>query len=256
MKHPVVVARVAAQSAHPQDQGQSPSASAHPTYESPGLRTNRLTAKQLRVWERIVAVVMATGRDGAPLHPTLRHLWSSVNDSHHVVHVEMPGPLKSFANRFEVTKVDPGGRSHEAVLELNLRAIDGAAHRPSGREESSAFVPYRGLDRFARYAEGLGHGLAHAVWHLATPERAGLALRLDPQLEKQARAISVVGIRRGHDILEHLESPARQALALEEVAEAAEGAIWLELRTSRRRRRYAALRRQMHSLRTRLKQDN
>jgi hypothetical protein len=185
---------------------------------------------------------MAEGRAGQSLHPTLRYLWDAVAASRHAVYVEMPGPMCCYTGRFEVTRVDPYGEAHEAVLLLSLRAIDVAS---TGRTAARAdgFIPFKGLDRTARYAEALGHELARAVWHLADPERARLALRLDDRMERRAKVLAAVGgFHERAEIQQNLEDLARQAIALEEPVLAAEMAIRAELRASRRRRRDPAIR--------------
>src|SRR4029450_10903356 len=95
---------------------------------SGGLRTDRLSAKELGVWRQIVAIALARNGDGEPMHPTLRRLWDAVDASGHVVHVELSDNKKGTPSyigaRFAVTSVDPTGRSHEDVLVLNLRGID------------------------------------------------------------------------------------------------------------------------------------
>ena len=202
---------------------------------SGGLRTDRLSPRQLHIWKRIVKIVLAEGRDGRPLHPTLRRLWEAVDTSGHVVQVEIPdseGATSFIAGRFEVTKVDPEGRSHEALIVLNLWVVDrvstGTADgRPGG------FIPFKGLGRNERYAELLGHELAHAVWALGATERACLAQRVQRELEglQMARETPpshpAEGLRVRVGALEQL---------LEGPAEVAEEAIWKELRASRRPR--------------------
>src|SRR5215510_626295 len=95
-----------------------------------GLHTERLSPKQLRVWRRIVAIVMAEDADGHPVHPMLRQLWDAIDTGGHVVYVEMAdrkGSPSYLGGRFVVTRVDPQGIRHEAVLVVNVRAIDRAS---------------------------------------------------------------------------------------------------------------------------------
>src|SRR5262245_53706688 len=60
-----------------------------------GLRTKRLSPKQLQVWRRIAAIVLAEDGSGHPLYPTLHRLWNAVDTSGHVVHVGICEPASS-----------------------------------------------------------------------------------------------------------------------------------------------------------------
>jgi hypothetical protein len=201
------------------------------------IRIDALTKGQLKIWKRVVALVMAEGRDGQPLHPTLRRLWDAVDHSRHVIRIEMPDTKSYFAGRFEITRVDPTGEAHEGLLILNLRGIDRAS---TGRAATrvNGFVPFRGLDKTERYAEVLGHELAHAVFHLASTEKAQLAEQLQGLIEEQARMLLATEAgggsperRKGQET--DLDRLARE---LEEPAETAEEAIWEELQVSRGQR--------------------
>ena len=200
-----------------------------------GLRTDRLSRKHLQVWNRIVEIVMADDRDGRPLHPALRQLWDAVDTSGHVVYVEMSDRKSSTtAGRFVVTNVDPEGKAHEAILVMNLRAIDNVSTKP-GTTRAGGFIPFKGLGKNERYAELLGHELAHAVWHLADTERARLAQRLKSESERWMQMMLAERDRRlGPELQERGEELARLKRELEEQAEAAEEAIWEELKRGRR----------------------
>jgi hypothetical protein len=200
-----------------------------------GLRTDRLSPRQLRAWNQIVEIVMAEDGDGRPLHPTLRRLWDAVDTSGHVIHVEVPERPRSYvAGRFVITKVDPAGKSHEGILILNLRAIDKVSTGP-GATRGDGFTPFEGLDREERYAELLGHELAHAAWQLAAPERARLAQRLQGDLETEMERVLRMDVQGPDERLhERVATLDRLAREVEEPAKAAEVAIWRELRAGRR----------------------
>jgi hypothetical protein len=203
-----------------------------------GVRVDRLSPRQLRVWNKVVEIVLAEDGDGQPVHPTLRRLWDAVDGSGHVVEVEVPEKTaRSYiAGRFVITKVDPAGKAHEGILILNFRAIDEASTGPGATREGG-FVPFKGLGREERYAELLGHELAHAIWHLASPERARLAERLQGELETEMQRVLRVGARSPDGGLpERVATLDRLAREAEEPAEMAEVAIWRELRTGHKDR--------------------
>ena len=203
---------------------------------SGGLRTDRLSPEQLHVWNKIVEIVMAEDGGGQPLHPTLRQLWDAVDTSRHVIHVEISerkGPRSYIVGRFVITKVDPDGKAHEGTLILNLWAIDKASTGP-GATRGGGFIPFKGLGKNERYTELLGHELAHAVWHLGATERARLAQCLQGQLETEMERLLRVGVRGPDEGLqERVATLDRRAREVEEPAEAAEVAIWKELKAGR-----------------------
>jgi hypothetical protein len=202
-----------------------------------GLRTSRLTGEGLEKWKAIVDIVMAKGSDGQPLHPTLRRLWEAVDTSGHTTFIEMRDTRSCIAGRFEVTTVDPEGEAHEGTLILNLRVIDKASTGPAAAR-ANGFVPFKGLGKAERYAEVLGHELAHAEWALASPEKARLAQRLQGRLAERARVRLAAGPGSGlRETLQEQDAELeRLARELEEPAETAEVAIWEELQASRRHR--------------------
>jgi len=199
-----------------------------------GLRTDRLSAAQFRKWQAIVDVVRAEDHHRQPLHPTLRGLFDAVNAGPHTVFIEM-GDTNGYvarnyvAGRFAVTRVDVEGRAHEAVLMLNLRVIDKASTGPAAAR-ADAFIPFRGLTKCERYAEVLGHELAHAAWHLASTERARLAYWLD-QLEERARARPKERLEQARNI-----DLVRLGWELERHAKTAERAVWEELQAAKQGR--------------------
>ena len=192
-----------------------------------GIRTDRLSGKRLEAWRSIVAVVLAQDRAGQPLHPALRRLWDTVEASGHAVYVELPESksLRSYvAGRFAVTKVDPEGKAHEAVLVLDLPVIDRVSTRP-GAARANGFIPLAGLGKKARYAEVLGHELAHAAWTFADADRAGLAKPFAGAAEELVK-----GSRQDGGEVD------RVSREVEGPAEAAEQEIWAELLAGQRAR--------------------
>jgi hypothetical protein len=190
-----------------------------------GIRTDRLSGKRLEAWRAIVAIVLAEDRAGQPIHPTLRRLWEEVEASSHAVYVELPeskGSRSYVAGRFAITKVDPEGKAHEAVLVLNLSVIDRVATGPAAAK-TGGFVPLAGLEKKARYAEVLGHELSHAAWTFADPDRVRLATPFSDGL-----AELVAESRHNGSEVE------RVSREVEAFAEAAEEVIWAELLAGQR----------------------
>ena len=73
-----------------------------------GIRTNRLTPKQLRIWRSIERVALARNCAGQPLHPRLESLWRQVQSSGHAIYIEMPTPaIENMAGKFLIEKPDP-----------------------------------------------------------------------------------------------------------------------------------------------------
>ena len=199
-----------------------------------GLRTDRLSATQLRRWEAIVDIVKAEDGRHRPLHPTLRGLFDAVDAGPHTVFIEMHDTTSYVAGRFRLTSVDVEGRAHQAVLILNLRAIDKASTRPVAAR-ADGFIPFMGLTRHERYAEVLGHELVHAAWHLASTERARLAEWLHGRIEERAREPLKEHLAGRNEALRaHDTERVRLAQELEREAETAERAIWEELQAAKR----------------------
>jgi hypothetical protein len=183
-------------------------------------------------WVRILQIVMAEDRAGHSLHPTLRALWDAVDASSHVVYIEMRARKESFiAGRFAITRVDPSGKAHEAILILNPPLIDELSAGP-GAARGDGFIPFEGLGKYERYAELLGHELAHAVWTFADPERGRLVMPLQAENEHVMRRLLDNTPRSGDR--ERVSELVRLSEMLEEPAEAAEVAVWKELRAGQR----------------------
>ncbi len=56
---------------------------------SDGIRTERLTARQLQTWRSIERIVQAVDGSGRPLHPRLFGLWQWAQTSSQVIYVEL-----------------------------------------------------------------------------------------------------------------------------------------------------------------------
>ncbi len=194
------------------------------------VRTDRLSGKSLEAWNSIVAIVKATDEAGRSLYPALRAVWDAVDASQCTVFVELPDPhsRRSYIlGRFAVTRVDADGKAIEGVLVMNLPAIDRAASGP-GSARPNGFVAFAGLGKKQRYAEVLGHELAHAAWGLADPERTRLAMGLPGEVAAFSRQV-LAAAQGSEPISERAQELERLSREVEEPAEAAEQAIWAEL---------------------------
>ncbi len=108
------------------------------------------------------------------------------------------------------------------VIRLNLHFIECAVTSEPSRR-SGGLIPFAGLGKYERYAEALGHELAHAVYFLTNPEYMGYYQEL-------VRLRSVRGDKAGDEVIERL------MLLIEEPADAAELEIWQEIKGQPRRK--------------------
>jgi len=134
-----------------------------PPQNTGGIRTDRLSHRQQRLWQCIRRVVFAANAHGEPLHPKLQALWRSVDESGSTVYVEMPrGASVSNAGRLVIEKRDQKSGKHVFSIHLYLNVIDKAVVCDHARR-ANGLIPFEGLNRHERYAEVLGHELAHAA---------------------------------------------------------------------------------------------
>jgi hypothetical protein len=147
-----------------------------------GIITDRLSPKDLQRWNSIERLVFAES-EGQFLHPTLRGLWEWLETSGHTVYIVFIKPTAnatSTAGQFRLEKLDPRGECHQGAIYLNLNNIDLAY---VGREtwRAAGFIPFDQLSREERYAEVLGHEMAHAVDILTSLDRTA---RVEETIEK------------------------------------------------------------------------
>jgi len=139
-----------------------------------GIVLDRLSDEELRQWRSIEYLVDASAPNGAERYPTLRGLWQSTSQSGNAIYIELSSPDCAdweVAGRFLIERVDPQAARHIGVIRLCLANIDRCAPRGVGRR-ANGFVRLAGLRKGERYAEVLGHELAHAADAFASPERA------------------------------------------------------------------------------------
>lgn len=214
----------------------------HPCHDSGSdLITDRLSGKQLKLWYAIKRVALAIDDNHQPLHPTLYRLWRWAETSGHAIYIELQGgsdSVGSTAGSFRLIKVDPTGVRHMAVIRLYLANIDYAYVGPEVIR-SDGLIPLEGLKKHERYAEVLGHELAHAQYILSDLERVKKVYEVIEQTN--VLLLSHYAAKRGCDELgpEMLRRLEERDLLLEELEPYAEGIeteIWHELIASQKLR--------------------
>jgi hypothetical protein len=207
-----------------------------------GIRTDRLTEKQLNIWKSIEQVFVAVSQNGQPLHPKLYSLWRWAQMSGHLISIELwdrSAPVikcggildvnSTHGGIVDVEKSDPDGRVELVVIRLYLRNIDRAFATTS---LPARFIQLKGLRKNERYARVLGHELIHAARIL---EDLGYA-RLCRELQEEATEILRVNGQRPHGWYQAPETQQRLlrienlSKEIEAPAHAAEMEIYRELR--------------------------
>jgi len=220
-------------------QTQNPSPASAPAAaqgKTAGILTARLAQGNLSIWKSITAVVFSKDKTGQLKHPKLYGLWQQVDTSGHAVFIELVGQEEAYgsqAGRFRIETLDPGGKRHACSIRLNLRTIERAAADEGERREDGC-LPFAGLGNKERYAEVLGHELAHAATILGDRE----FLRLYQDLEREAGEYDrcLAGPDRRADELEiRLAKIQRLTREFERPARSAELEIWRELLNGRGR---------------------
>ena len=201
--------------------------------------TDRLTAKDLRRWEAIKRIVFAEDFEGQPLRPTLRGLWDKLERSGHVIYIEMRGMGRAISNTagvFHIERLDPEGLRHVAIIRLYPETIDRAYVGPAAGAEG--FIPFQGLSKEERYAEVLGHEMAHAIHILSDPARARMVKEVVQETNElflsYGRQYGYANV--GPEMRRRLDLRDALLKELEEPADAAERLVWREILWSREAR--------------------
>ncbi len=199
-------------------------------------RTERLSPRQIKSWNAIRKIALASDRHGQSLHPRLHGLWQRVQSSGHAVFIELTEhriPTR-IAGTTTLQKADSNGNHKVIVIWLHLWAIDNAFVDPVVRR-SDGLIPFYRLGQYERYAEVLGHELAHAFLMLENPEYARLSL------EYGAAAAELLRVRKqdgnaagGGEIAQQLLRLSSLEDKIEKPAQAAELEIWRELTAGRK----------------------
>lgn len=190
-----------------------------------GIITDRLTPKEQGIWKSILEVVLARDQENRPLYPHLYKLYSQAEMSSHPVYIAMKNQknFSSAAGLCSPELQDRGTDRLSVTISLNLFMIDEAALHPLP-EGCTAFA---GLGKKERYAEVLGHELAHAIRIFEDPEY----LRLYQELsndgdELDIRIVHKLDLATRERLMDNVLNAKRE---IEKPAEAAEAMIWREL---------------------------
>lgn len=202
-------------------------------YPPTGFVTDRLSDGELGKWKVIEQIVFAEGNEQQALHPTLRNLWQWIETSGHTVYIEIIRTREvssCIAGLFLIERFDPLGEHHIAVIRLNLENIN-QAYVGAETSKANGFIPFLGLEKERRYAEVLGHELAHAIHILTDLER----VRLVEDVIQQTNQMLLASRRRykvGGLAVELKRRLFRRDVllkSLEEQAEEMEKVVWQEL---------------------------
>lgn len=198
-----------------------------------GLITTRLSERQLRRWKAIARLVFAKDEAGLSLHPTLRGLWEWAESCPHAIYIELPdrGSYRGTgAGQFRLERFDPAGKRHVAVIRLRLSVIDSAASDKTVAW-ANGFIPFFDLRRHERYAEVLGHELAHAQTILSDLRTAKLTYETVEQTNTLFTAYYLQrnGRPPGQQLKQRLIKRDSLLQKFEVIAQGIEEAVWREL---------------------------
>jgi hypothetical protein len=148
------------------------------------------------------------------------------------IYIEFP-EVKSFVNTagsFHIEQFDPCGIKQTAVIRLYLPTIDQATVGPSNKRDNG-LIPFAGLGREERYAEVLGHELAHTVDILGSLERTLMVEELVEQTNEQFFSFrsSSPGWPLPGKLVKLINKRNALLTQLEQVADSYEMTIWREL---------------------------
>jgi hypothetical protein len=208
-----------------------------PYAKTTGLLTERLSAKDLQRWSQIESLVFARTPNGQYLHPTLINLWEWIETSGHAVYVEFVKSvfgLTSTAGQFKIERLDPRGERHVGIIQLNLNNID-MAYVGQDMRRATGFIPFEKLSREERYAEVLGHEMAHAADILTSLERT---TKVEEVVENTNELLlHHLSLKRTEQITIELRNRLHRRdellKTLEAAADRLEAAVWRELAASK-----------------------
>ncbi len=201
-----------------------------------GILTDRLSRRQLRTWRLIQSVVLARDTSGRPIHLALYNLWHRVQEGGCTIKIEFidSGRAKiNLAGQFLIDVASSGRGVLSGVIQLNLGVIDrgstGNRIRDSGQR-----VGFKGLSRVDRYAQVLGHELAHVVLALEDAAYQAKLRELDRAVKSFLSSRRQVGKDFGSSdeerrFLSRIDS---LGIEMEKPVNEIESNVWQELRLS------------------------
>lgn len=201
---------------------------------SEGIRTDRLTPRQLQTWRSIEQIVQAVDRTGRPLHPRLFSLWKWAQTSGNRITIEIldeKNPQTYHAGLLTVQEPTGNDTLRIAVIQLWSSIIENASTQKEVRR-ADGFVPFEGLGRLERYAQVLGHELVHAELQLTDSSYDGLCRELDKERAAflSSRKQNPKGKAYDQSAREHLSRILSLTEQIERPAQTTEAEIWRELR--------------------------
>lgn len=208
-----------------------------PKTRQTGILTTQLSAKELARWKTIEQLVFAQTKTGELLHPVLHELWRWADNSGHIIQVQLIESKmiqSSTAGSFNIEQFDPTGYCHVTSLKLYLSNIDQALIGPQVARPNG-FIPFEALSKEERYAEVLGHELAHVKYVLNNMMRT----RLVHELVETTNEILLLQARtkpmeiNSPEMVRRLTQRDELLRELEMQAEAVEEVVWRELISSK-----------------------
>lgn len=199
---------------------------------SDGIRTDRLTPKQRRIWGSIEQIIRAVDRTGRPLHPKLFSLWQWARTSGHTIYIEVLDEKHTAYHAGFLTVPEAGSDDvrKAAVIQLWSWVIENASVQKDVRRPDG-FIPFEGLGKLERYAQVVGHELAHAAQQFNDPAYDSLCRQLEKERAEflSSRQQSRVGSAYDQPTLQRLTRLVSLTEQIEKPAQSAEVEIWREL---------------------------
>jgi len=135
-----------------------------------GIRLDRLKEKYCKDWRAVGAFLSATDTIGEPLYPRLYGLWQWAQSSEQAISIEFldRAAYKKLVGSIIVEHDALNPPNKVARITLYLKTIREAIAQDDF-PRINGFIPFKDLGKHQRYAEVLGHELAHAYLIFTDP---------------------------------------------------------------------------------------